>query len=132
MAKILISSQLSISIGAMVLYNYFDDESLFLSVASIWALVIGAMAFSNATKNQTDGFSRCMQSYWTKTHNAIFYASIALFYDLDLTGQLLFSGLAIALTIDAMIGYSILYNIFGGQSSNVEIYEEFLNTESQQ
>jgi len=96
----------------MVLYNYYSDESLILSISSIWAFLIAIMGMSNATKNQTDSFSRCVQSYWTKSHNALFYTSMALFYDMELTGQLLFTGFGIALLIDACIGISVLHKIF--------------------
>ena len=45
---------------------------------------------------------------------------------------MLFSGLAVALTIDAMIGYSVLYKLFRAQRSNVEILEEFLTEDQKQ
>jgi len=37
---------------------------------------------------------------------------MALFYDMELTGQLLFTGFGIALLIDACIGISVLHKIF--------------------
>lgn len=35
--------------------------------ASVWALLISLMSLSNATKNQIDSFSGCMQSYVSST-----------------------------------------------------------------
>jgi hypothetical protein len=83
MAKLLISAQVSISFGALVLYNYYIQQSMFITVSAILAFVIAFMGMSNATKNRTDAFSRFMQSYSTKTHSAIFYCSIALFYEME-------------------------------------------------
>jgi hypothetical protein len=70
---------------------------------------------SNATKNQTDTFSRYIQSYWTKTHNALFYLSLAMFYEMELEGLLLIGGFAIAMMIDAGVGLNILRKIFGSK-----------------
>jgi len=79
----LISAQVSISFGALVLFNYYIQESIFITVSAISAFIIAVMGMSNATKNKTDTFSTIMQSYSTKTHSAIFYCSIAIFYEME-------------------------------------------------
>lgn len=129
MAKVLLSTEMAISVGAMVLFNYYSDESLVLSLSAIWASVISIMGISNATKNQTDSVSRYMQSYWTKSHNSVFYLSMAMFYDMEFTGSFLFTLFGLTLLADASVGFYVLHQLFSTEKENIEIMEGFLSEE---
>jgi len=54
---------------------------------------------------------------------------MAMFYDMEFTGQLLFSLFGVSLLADACVGLHILNRIFSRKSENVEILEEFLTEE---
>lgn len=81
--------------------------------ASTWALLISLMSLSNATKNEIDSFSACMQSYWTKLHNSVFYTSLAIFGMDDAISMIVIGAFAMLLMADFLVGAQLLMTFFG-------------------
>jgi len=55
--------------------------------------------------------------------------SMAMFYEMEFTGTLLFALFGLTLMLDAGVGMHILYQLFSSKREKVEILEGFLTEE---
>jgi hypothetical protein len=54
---------------------------------------------------------------------------MAMFYDMEFTGTILFALFGLTLMLDAGVGMHILHQIFSSRRENVDILEGFLTEE---
>uniref|UniRef100_A0A7S3CUG0 Uncharacterized protein n=1 Tax=Strombidium rassoulzadegani TaxID=1082188 RepID=A0A7S3CUG0_9SPIT len=129
LSKILIASQISVSILAVLLSQQTTNTAI--QAASIYALLLSIMGLSNATQNQRDILHRFFHSYSTKIHHSIAFTSIASVAcdSEDVMQQMLVSATAILFAIDAAIGIQIFMKVFkimNKQMDNQNITESYL------
>ena len=89
-----------------------STKSNMITISGVYSLLISMMQLSNATKNQKDTVSCFLQSYASKIHNAIFFALIAVYGNLDITGQMLMAAIASIMAYDSVVGLQILYQVY--------------------
>lgn len=99
-----------------------------VTTSSVLAVLLSVLNLSNATKNQKDWFSTFVQNYFSKIHNTLYFGGVALYScENGSAMQVVLGAFAVALGVNAATGVYILKQVFGAQSDNSVIVENFLD-----
>jgi len=88
--------------------------------------MLSILNLSNATKNQKDAFSSFVQSYFSKLHNAIYYLFAAMYLCESNSLKMAMGSFGIVMLINAMIGMSLLNNLYGNGVRNSVVVESLI------
>jgi len=95
-------------------------------MSAIYAVILSILNLSNATKNQKDAFSSFVQSYFSKLHNAIYYLFAAMYLCESNSLKMAMGSFGIVMLINAMIGMSLLNNLYGNGVRNSVVVESLI------
>jgi hypothetical protein len=126
-SKITIGSQIGLSITALILCQKMNNQ--LLTWSSIYAVLLSVLNLSNATKNKKDIFSTFVQSYFSKLHNAMYFAFIAT--QCEGSMQIVMGLLSAVMFINAAIGINLLNKLMRKVNTNVVIIENLIEDVSE-
>jgi len=113
LASLIIGSEICLSAGSLIYYQANNNSAC--TMFSVYTLLYSVLCLSNATKNQKDVFSRHMQSYCHK-----FWMALSVFTFAMSQGQPMFYALGAVIALDAVLGGTILRQVFDDQKVDFE------------
>lgn len=109
-----------------------STKNKLVSVSAICGVLLSILNLSNATKNQKDAFSSFVQSYFTKAKCAIYYIFAAYNLCDDNMLKMAMGCFAVLLSINALIGLSLLYKLYGMGVKNSVVIENLVESTEEQ